>query len=108
MMTNKMTPIRYFSHTNDWIDFLVFVPSERTNTAIRKIEEAMDMFLDDYYETFGDAVSQELQHTGVPFTLVQLPWNHELDKPAIPERIWEEWIDGMPECVVLNQFEEVK
>lgn len=95
MKLSKMVPIRYFSFMNEWLDFVVFVPVHLVETAKKNIRDGLDMFWDDEYETFGDAVTAELEAADVPYLLVYMPWDYKNDCADSSTLDWEPWLDSI-------------
>lgn len=100
MHQKGMTAIRWFSSMNDFIDCLVFVPEQLKHTAFEAMTKARDDFWEYQFETYGDCVINAMNESGVPYTALFLPWDHETDGPEIDSDAWERMIAELPE--VLN------
>lgn len=95
-----MKAIRYFSHMNEFLDFVVIVPEGFCDKAIQIVKDAVDKFWDDQYEAYGDAVENELAAADVPFEVHYMPWDDEGNCP-VDEDAWENWIEELnDECPV--------
>lgn len=102
MELRGMKAIRWFSVMNPFIDFVVVVPAEFHDEAVEVIRKAMDMFWEDEYEAYGDAVENELALADVPFEIRYIPWDDKADE-AVDEAAWEKWIDEIREtCTVTS------
>lgn len=102
MTLNRMTPIRYFSFMNDFLDFVVFVPEHQAEEAAQKIQQALDKFWDDEYETYGDAVYGELEPADIPFVMVAQPWDDMNDCPDKLVMDYEKWAEDLPGIITLH------
>ena len=92
MELRGMKAVRHFSLMNPWIDFVVVVPEGFEDQTMAVVKNAMDMFWDFEYETYGDAVECELALADIPFEIRHIPWDSKADV-AIDEKDWENWVE---------------
>ena len=102
MTLSRMKAIRYFSWTNDFLDFTVIVPEKKAEEAVKLIKKALDMFWEDEYETYGDAVYNELNEGGIPFFMIPQPWDDNYDRPDTSVMDYEKWLKEFePDDVII-------
>lgn len=101
-MKTGITGIRYFSYMNHWIDFVVMVPDDDVDRAKATIKEAMDMYWNDVFECYGDAVEWMLKENNIPYCIQYIPWDHENDCEF--EWIdWEKYLSHLSnDCTLIN------
>ena len=105
MTLSGMKAIHYFSLMNEFLDFLVIVSEKQADQAAELVRKALDMFWDDQYETYGDAVYGELSGAGIPFFMIGQPWNDECDCPDKSVLDYEMWLnefDGKDTITLYN------
>lgn len=102
MTLSGMKAIRYFSWMNDFLNFTVIVPEKQADEAVELIKKALDMYWDDEYETYGDAVYGELNGAGIPFFMIGQPWNDKSDCPDTSVMDYEKWLDEFDEGDVIT------
>ena len=86
--TKEVVGIRYFSSTNTWIDFVVFVHHSSVRKTAVEIMAAMNTFWEgSIYETYGDA----LEHTISSPYLILYHDSEDISKEY--EEKWERFID---------------
>lgn len=93
MTLSGMKAIHYFSLLNDFLDFLVIVTEKQADQAAELVQKALDMFWDDQYETYGDAIDGELSEAGIPFFMIAQPWDEKNDCPDKSVLDYEMWLD---------------
>lgn len=100
-MKTGMTGLRYFSFMNPWIDYLVIVLNDDVSRATETIQKAMDMYWDEEYECYGDAVECQLMENKIPYFIQYIPWDHENDCELGID--WEWYLKEISEnCTIIN------
>ena len=101
-MNTGMTGIRYFSYMNNWIDYIVLVLDSDVERAKETIRKAMDMYWDEEFECYGDAVECMLYANKIPYCIQYIPWDHENDCEF--EWIdWEKYLEHLSnDCTIVH------
>ena len=93
MILSGITPVRYYSDLNGWMDCVVFVPNEWAKSIIPDITLAIIKFEEwDCFDSYTDAIHQELGR--IPHIIVSIPWDDENDCPKDNDA-WESWLDEL-------------
>lgn len=87
--------IRRWSEMNPWIDFTVIVQEEDEALAEYAICEAYDLYWDEEFECYGDALydclNRRIGEDGYTITFIDdIGDNYDGDNPE-----YEEWFDGL-------------
>ena len=94
MILSGMTAIRWYSDMNEWMDCVVFVPNNQAEIAKTLIEQAIDLYWEDEYECYGDAIEDLLSENNITYCIQFIEWDH--DEDCMVEWFnWEKWIDDL-------------
>lgn len=85
--------LRYFSWTNDFIDFVVFVCEDDAEKTKQAIVEAMDEFWDSDDLCFGDCVYWQLKEHGIlPYRDIYIEQD---DEGECDNDQWEAYLESL-------------
>ena len=90
--TNNMAAIRWFSDSNSWMDFFVFVPMEFKEKAAEIIPMAMHEYWDSDDDCYGDLVEWYLSKENIPFFVIYHSCDDETDEY---EDAWDSLVSGI-------------
>lgn len=93
MIAHGMTPIRYKSDMNEWMDCIIFVPAWEAEIAISAIKKSIEEFWEGCYSTFGEAIEDGLSNALLPYVILYMPWDDVNDCPDESYMVWEKMID---------------
>lgn len=86
-----MKAVRWYSDTNQWIDFIVVVPDEYLPFTAKAVGKAMDAYWnDDSIECYGDAVEDNLRQSNIPYLIFFHDSEREDDEY---EERWEAFVE---------------
>ena len=67
---SNMYGFRFYSETNQWIDFVVLVPRKENSVAYITLRHAIEAYWNFEYECYGDAVEAELDKRKIPYVII--------------------------------------
>ena len=88
----KLAPIRWYSHTNYWMDAVIFVPEIFKHDAIQLVNSAIDAYWNDEFETYGDAIEQYLTDAGIIYAII---YHDSEDISDEYEQEWDNLVDSI-------------
>ena len=89
---SKLVPIRWFSHTNYWMDVVIFVPENFKYGAKLLVNAAIEAYWNEEFKCYGDAIEAYLDDAGIIYAII---YHDSEDMSEEYEQEWDNFIDSI-------------
>lgn len=81
-----MVGVRYWSDSNQWLDFVIIVNRADAARVAKIVNESMNEYWDGFWDVYGDAVERGLRDAGIKYAAIYHDSENESDEY---EKAWE-------------------